>query len=458
MSSFKCMLAFLLCLRVLSGCTGSKSLAKQGDRYDVSGMYNEAAELYLQSALRSTRNIEARIGLKKNGQRVLDDKLSSFFQAYAQEDRPVAVDAYLAAQAYMARVARTGVQLEMPAHYTQDFEAIKGRYLAGLYTDGEALLEQEDFAAAQAAFDRIHALDPGYRSTADLRRASVLEPLYRQAKAALGQGAYRKAFETFGQVLAQDAAYRDARTLQQQAREKGLYVVAVVPFSGPANAKEEVSALQAYALTALTRVNDPFLSVVDRENMQRILDEQRWGLSGVLDERTAAEAGKLLGAKAVVVGALVSYREEPGRMRTTEQQAMEAYTVKEFNKTTQKEEEQVRYRPVKFLRYTQRNRTVASISYRLVSLETGQVLFSNVVEREMADEVDHASYKGNVAALYPVLNGVLDTRVAARRELQSLFTANTQLRSVEELGVDILRNACEQLAREVGAQVRTTVQ
>ena len=64
----------------LRGCSGSKSFSKKGEKLDEAGLYAEAADMYLQAAQRNTKNIDAKIGLKKTGQQVLNDELGTFFK------------------------------------------------------------------------------------------------------------------------------------------------------------------------------------------------------------------------------------------------------------------------------------------------------------------------------------------------------------------------------------------
>ena len=104
---------------LLLGCSGSKSYSKRGDKLDEAGLYAEAAEMYLQAARRNNKNVDAKIGLKKTGQMLLNDKLSDFFKNVAMGDnRAEAVATYLDAKAYVDRVAYTGVTLEIPDQFT----------------------------------------------------------------------------------------------------------------------------------------------------------------------------------------------------------------------------------------------------------------------------------------------------------------------------------------------------
>lgn len=65
--------------------------------------------MYLQSAQRSNKNVDAKIGLKKTGQMLLNDKLSTFFKNMAMgSNKGEAVAAYLEAKRYQDQVGRLG--------------------------------------------------------------------------------------------------------------------------------------------------------------------------------------------------------------------------------------------------------------------------------------------------------------------------------------------------------------
>lgn len=432
--------ALLLCA---AACSGSKSYSKKAAKLDSSGMYAEAADMFLQSAIRNEKNIDAKIGLKKTGQLVLNDKLSTFFKAFTMGgNKEAAVNAYLDAKNYQERIQRVGVSLEIPDSYTTDFNQVKGEYLVQLYTQGHDLLEQKDYPAAEAAFAKIGKLEPGYKDAGSLQDIAYLEPLYLSGKAALAGGQYRKAYTDLTRVMDRSAMYKDASVLRQQCVEKGQYAIAVLPFNVAGNQMQSAQAamLQAYVTAALTDINDPFIRVVDRDNIQRILDEQRLGMSGVVDESSAVSAGKLMGAQAVIMGTVISYQEVPGAPRKSTKEGYESYQVKELNSETNQYVIVTRYKPVSYTEFYKENKAVISFSFKLVSLETGQVLMSKVVEREADDHAWYANYTGDVKALYPKLNGAVDTRSNARRDLNALLAAPREMKSTATLGNELLRS------------------
>jgi tetratricopeptide (TPR) repeat protein len=444
----------LTALLAVASCSGSKSFSKRGAQLDASGMYAEAAEMYLQSAMRSSKNVDAKIGLKKTGQQVLNDKLGLFFKAFSLgSDKEAAVNAYLDAKDYQDRVRRVGVSLDIPDSYGTDYQQVKGEYLVQLYTQGHALLDQKDYPAAEALFAKIGKLEPGYKDAGSLQELAYLEPLYTSGKADLEAGRYRQAYAALDSVVVKSPAYKDAAALRQECVEKGRYAIAVLPFSSANGGRRgdpaQAAALQAYVTSALTDIDDPFLSIVDRDNIQRILDEQRLGMSGVVDEGTAVSAGKLMGAQAVVMGTLIDYKETPGALRRSTKDGFESYQVKQLNTETNQYTYLTKYRPVKYTEYYQENTATVSFSFKLVSLETGEVLLSKVMDQRSSDHAYYAAYTGNANTLYPMLNGNVNTAVGARRDLASLLSGSHEVKSTASLGNEALRAASGTMASSV---------
>ena len=380
---------------LLGACSGSKSFSKKGDKLDAAGMYAEAADMYLQAAQRNTKNVEAKIGLKKTGQMLLNDKLSTFFKHVATGGaRGEAVAAYLDAKAYVDRVAYTGVVLEIPDHYKADFEKVKAEHLVDLYNEGQAHFEKEEFAAAEKVFARIAKLEPNYKDASSLQSVAYLEPLYRTGKSELESGNYRKAYAAFTKVMDKNSAYKD-----------------------------------------------------------RILEEQRLGLSGVVDEQTAVRVGNLIGAQAVLMGTVVSYQEIPGQVRKSTKDGYESYRVQQVNKETNEKYFVTKYKPVRYTEFYQENKVVLSFNYRLVSLETGEVLVSKVVERQAEDHAYYAAYDGNKDALLPMLNGNVDLRDNARREIRSLLNAPREVKPVSTLMSEVLQATSSSMAATIEQEI-----
>jgi curli biogenesis system outer membrane secretion channel CsgG len=229
--------------------------------------------------------------------------------------------------------------------------------------------------------------------------------------------------------------------------------VAVLPFTANDKSSSLAANVQAHAMTALIDVNDPFLKVVDRENLDRILQEQRLSLSGVVDEQTAVKVGNLMGAQAVLMGDVVNYQEVPGQLRRSTKDGFESYRVEQVNKETGEKFFVTRYKPVRYSEFYQENKVVLSFNYRLVSLETGEVLVSKVAEKEAVDHAYYATYDGNRDALLPMLNGKADLRDNARREVRGLLGASREVKPVATLMNEVLRSTSSSMASGIQQEI-----
>ena len=91
------------------------------------------------------------------------------------------------------------------------------------------------------------------------------------------------------------------------AAPTALPTVAVIPFGVKAAVSRDITLEDAtiasdYVYDAL--VNSGKFDVVERERLGEILREQALGHSGPVDERTAAEFGRLVGAKYIICGSI----------------------------------------------------------------------------------------------------------------------------------------------------------
>jgi len=88
--------------------------------------------------------------------------------------------------------------------------------------------------------------------------------------------------------------------------------IAVLPFDNGGSygqGKEDFDALQKGIAGMLISelAQNPAARVVEREEIQKLVEEQNLGASGRVDPQTAAKIGKLVGAKYVVLGSFIDF-------------------------------------------------------------------------------------------------------------------------------------------------------
>jgi TolB-like protein len=98
----------------------------------------------------------------------------------------------------------------------------------------------------------------------------------------------------------------------QQRNQDTRPGIAVMPFDNGGSygqAKENFDALQrgiaGMMISELSQ--NPAARVVERQEVQRLVDEQNLGAQGRVDPQTAAKVGKLVGARYVVLGTFIDF-------------------------------------------------------------------------------------------------------------------------------------------------------
>lgn len=441
----------------LVGCNSSNAFTKKGQKLEEAGLQHEAAESYYVALQKKQTNLEAQIGMKKTGQVVLNDKLNDFAQKKSFGNKKDAVASYLTAEGYFNKVKKVGVTLAMADFYRADFEDVKDGHLHDLYEEGTALLEAEKFQEAERIFVEISKLDPSFKDAAILEDIAYLEPLYNDGVTAQSLEQWRTAYSKFSKVVDRQNGYKDAANLRAKCIEDGRYSMAILPFDNASSRQGMATKVQAYALDAMTGINDPFLKIVDRQNLQTIVDEQQLGMSGIIDEQTAVNVGELIGAKAIITGTVLNYHENKGRTTSKTLPAFEQYKQKKYNKEEDKYYTETKYKKINYKEYYCSNSASISFQYKVISLKTGEVILSKIVEKETQDQVRYATADSETGKLYPAKNNAVNQNRQARQQLQGLFSARQVAKTPNELANDLFGIVSNQMKDDITQLLQQTV-
>jgi curli biogenesis system outer membrane secretion channel CsgG len=167
----------------------------------------------------------------------------------------------------------------------------------------------------------------------------------------------------------------------------GVHKIAIADFQGPASSGGQISSRVQSLL-----LQGGHFEIVERDRLARILDEQKLGMAGVVNEATAKQVGQLLGVDALIFGEVSRYEVEKDEVGTEKVQKKEGTgryeTVMEKNVFTGKKHK-VRREIMKTVwvdqQYRIRRGTVA-VNFRVVDVETGKLL---------AAHSDSKSYSGD---------------------------------------------------------------
>jgi curli biogenesis system outer membrane secretion channel CsgG len=450
-------ITLFLSIILLQACSGTKKYAKQAEAFQDAGLYKDAASSYLESLRRDPTNLEARVGLRQNGIKVFGDYLDDFFKAKAIGDTRKAVYTYLDAKRYAETLEMYNITVDEPSYIKNDFENLKAEYLASLYNDGKMLLGKGDYNSAKNKLSEIVSIDPRYKDAKDLERIALIEPIYIKAEQAFQQEKYVHSYDLMNQVNTHDPNYKESIRIKQQCLELGTYTVALLSITNTTNDKAISHKIQANLMSALANNNNPFIKIIDRENMEALLAQQKLNLSGSIDEKTAASAGDLLGAKAVLTGKVIEYSTNPGKMQVFDRSGFEAYGVKQFNKATQKEEVVTKYQKANYTEYYQKNEVKLAYQIQLTSLQTGEIIFSKFFDQTNADAMHFAVYEGDTRNLYPAANGVVSFNKNERNQLNQLLSASREVDGTSELINGLLNSSTMDFSKDIMNQLQNYI-
>lgn len=430
MSNLIRLVLIFLPLVMLSGCSASKALSKRGYELERAGLTREAADFYYMALQRDPRNVDARIGLNKTGKEVLDKELDEFFKANAAGDHKQAVYAYLDAEAYKDKL-NVFINLSMPAYHRDMYKESLSKYLSSRYIEAEELMYLEKYTEADDIYREIVKLDPDYKDASDLLKLTTVEPMYQKGIEAFESGRFHESYLLMKRIIDEKGSYKDAIDYKRRAKDRATQTIAVTEVKGTTTAEVNFANLvQGKLVTRLVNTQNPFLQVVDRRNTDRILKEQRLNMTISAGRDTRVQAGEILGADLLVTGELVNLEFNEGRINRYRSPAEQTVRVKRVNPRTRETYMASTTQRVQFDEFYGEKVFKVDIRVQIISSQTGEVVWSDVVNAQVTDEVHYARFNGDHRSLSPVIDTSEGFRAAlkqafsssARQEFYSMFT------------------------------------
>lgn len=444
---------------LVGGCASSKAYLKKGTQLSQAGLTEEAANYYYMALQKNSNNVDAQIMLKKTAQRVLDDKFAEFYKAHGAEQYKIAVYEYEEAKEFQKQMERF-VTLEEAAYYPEYYEESKEKYLEELYEEGVTLFEEGKFELAEEKFKEIARFDPHYADIKDLKQVSKAEPLYNEGIEAYEARKYKEAFLKFDEVIELKGRYKDALEYRDRAREKAELTIALLPVESSTDIEQEIKdRYYGKILSELLAADNEFIKVVDRVNMDKVIEEQKLGLTGLIDQSTAAQTGKLVGAKIVITGKLVDLEMEGGDIQKQVGKGYQKIRKRKYNPVGKYYYFANEYEKVTYDEFQGRSRVTASFEVQLISSETGEVLLSESFNLTRTDEVAYVVFEGDHRALYP---GTWESKsrksatdqvyssVAQKQQLDRMLASRKRrLKSTLDLKVEMIEEIAEKIAKKI---------
>lgn len=440
-------------------CNASKSLTKKGDKLAAAGIHQEALEFYIKALNHDRSRVEAQVGMRKSGKEVMNSYQSKFFKEYNSENYKQAVYTYMEMEKLQNRLNDYNADIEIPRHVKTDYEVAKSKFLELNFAKANELMSQENFADAEAIFNEIKSIEPNYKSDdlSKLLEISKVEPPYREGNSSLEAGKNRAAYYAFEKVVKINPNYKDAKFKMDEALRLAQYPIAILKFQNRNRRSGVAEQISANMLNELIKNKGPFVKVIDRTHMDKVLNEQYLAMNGWVEGQGAVKTGALLGAKAILSGKVLNVKIESQNPTVHREKAYRKRRVKYTNAEGKTDYKYV-YDKLYVNNYKGHNIVTVSFQYMLVSAETGEVLLSGIEEVVKKSEVDFISANGDYRNYYPGVWNVrfqdspTDRRFTNRtqvRNFQSKFKANQKLTPVSSLK--------EAAVKDVGAKIANKI-
>lgn len=439
-------LCFFLVILLSTSCTVSSQSIKQAKTLEAEGNFRAAATAYHQFLFRKPTHKDARTGLQRTGQRVLDDLLGNFWVKYNLEDYSAAVNSYNEAQNFERQIAGLQIQLLWPDHYKEYYSEALGKELDAWFAQSAQAIDAGDYTKARNLLRNIESKKSDYEGIRELKLAIEVDPWYRNGLTAMQAGQAGKAMEWFSKVNEKAPEYRDLRALMSDLNARNKRVIAVMPFQEQKRGRRVATEFGEQVVNALLNLNNPLIQLIDRENVEQILKEQRLGLSGLIDEKSASRAGMLLGGNAVLIGAVVNIaEEEPALQRETKSAFVrERYTYRD--QRTGMSRADVRFNPVNYTEIKALRTITLTFKYRLMDVESGTILDSDVITRSATHQVFYAETSLPIDQLSPIQGTLSAAELAKWRER---FSQSASLKPFAELATMVEKDVAKEVAERI---------
>lgn len=257
------------------------------------------------------------------------------------------------------------------------------------YQQAQILARQGNYEAALTEYEKTQGFVPNFMDVGmqlEKTRRQYAQKQYEQAQSALTSGQYRQALANLDKVLQIQNDYPGAREKYDETKAMLTLRLAVLPFQAVGLTQSFANAISEKIIAKALPQKSEFLVFVDRENLEKVLQEQALGQTGAIDEKTAVQVGKITGVNVMMTGkiSLLGVNEP----RTTQSTRTGSY------QQSYRDPRGVQRKTSKSFNYTvhERSRSVnLQISYSLIDVETGQIIDTKSFTKLQTDKAEWIS-------------------------------------------------------------------
>ncbi len=415
-------IAFLVFL--ISGCaafTQYGKLEKSARENYLSKNYDRAVFDVVQSLKINPEYDQAQALVKMVVPLAIDDHLSKIQEAKSGTEKfqwDIVASEYVALiklneaikslPILMNKKTKETIKFEV-TNYSKELSEAKNNAAEAHYSEGVLLSKKGTSTRGQVAkeFTTANSYISGYKDALALAAEGYYQEGLRLLKQE-GVDIQKQAAKEFKAAMSYVSGYKDSASLYERARKGGIKRIAIIPFDDKSGKKGQYGAVAEEVIDGIVSdiMNDSsateFLEIISRDQLERVMAEHKLGMSGIVDEKTAVQAGKILGVHEILTGQITNIT--VSSERTTNKQIPEKQTLCRY--VTYYEGGKEKSRTVCDVEVsatvTSYSRTAgASItgSYKIIDIKTAKLKKSDSFTGKYNFQYEWARYSGDERAL-----------------------------------------------------------
>ena len=414
---------------LLVSCSTYKSQLQDAKEYEEARMYSKALSLYSELLVRKETK-EALIGKKRVVEALIRENYDGPIRMLCMQDKLCEAE-----QLYseLSTFVEKNKSLDVKEPYgLKDFIVqSKRNYCESLYKQAESDVLAFKYDEARVKLNIIRSFFEDFPNLNYLESLCVLYPNYYLATKSMEEGRLRDAYKALKRIESVDPSFKDSKQMLESCLKQGRITVAYVAVDRENVNNDVEKEMGAHVMQSLLDNKDPFLTLLDRDYTSKLLEEQKLGMSGLYDEKTLIEAGKLVGAQYILLGEIIEYSAD---QKFNDYGFKKGYLGKTIGDTK--------------VKYRQWNKKFSlQMKYRIsmVDSETGETLFNSVYPLNKMSELDWAEYNGDYKMVYPgywnwelIKTGEDRVDISKYNDLQKLFNQKPMGNELNQLRTNFM--------------------
>lgn len=413
----------------LAGCSTYRSQLQDAKEYEEAHMYSKALSLYSELLVRKESK-EALIGKKRVVEAIIRENYDGPIRMLCMQEKPKeAEQLYLELSLFIDRYK--SLDVKEPFGLNELILQSKRSYCEVLYKQAEADLLSFKYEEAKNKLSTIRNFFNDFPNILYLENLCELYPSYYLASKSMEEGRLRDAYKALKKIESIDPSFKNSKEMLEECLKQGRITVAYVVVDRE-NVNDEVEKeMGAHIMQSLLDNKDPFLTLLDRDYTTKLLEEQKLGMSGLYDEKTLIQAGKLVGAQYILLGEIIEYSAD---QKLSDYGFKKGYLGKTIGDTK-----------VKYRQWNKKYSLQMKYRISMIDSETGETLFNSVYPLNKVSEIEWAEFNGDYKMVYPgywnwelIKTGEDRVDITKYNDLQKLFSQKPMGNELNQLRTNFL--------------------